>query len=55
MARTILETFGADSLVAGVYSPFRFMRIFSAAELRPGHGAPFSPAATALLDAMEKR
>lgn len=55
MARTILETFGADSLIAGVYSPFHFLRTFSAAESRRGDPAPFSPAAVALLDAMERR
>jgi hypothetical protein len=55
MARTILETFGADSLIGGVVSPFRFIRTYVAAESRRGHASPFSPQALALLDAMEKR
>jgi hypothetical protein len=55
MARTILETFGADSLIGGVTSPFRFIRTYVAAESKRGHESPFSPRALALLDAMEKR
>lgn len=55
MARTILETFGADSLIVGVYSPFRFLRVFRAAEAKRGGPPSFSPAAVALLDRMEAR
>ena len=47
MARTILETFGADSLIVGVYSPFRFIRVFRAAEAKRGGPPSFSPAAVA--------
>ena len=53
MARTVLETFGADSLIAGVYSPFRFIRLYAAAEGKRGHAPPFSPASLALLDAFD--
>ena len=55
MARTILETFGADSVIAGVYSPYRFIRTYVAAETKRGHPSPFSPASLALLDALERR
>lgn len=55
MAREILQTFGRDSLVSTVYSPFAFMRLYSAAEQKQGRAAPFSPSAVAMLDFMEKR
>lgn len=55
MARTILETFGVDSLIAGVYSPFRFIRLYAAAERKRGHAPPFSAASLALFDAFEAR
>jgi hypothetical protein len=54
MARTILETFGADSLIPGVYTPFAFLRTFAAAEKKRGNPPPFSPDTWRLLDALEK-
>jgi hypothetical protein len=55
VARTILETFGRDSLVATVASPFAFIRMFRAAQAKRGDTAAFSPAGIAALDAMERR
>ena len=55
IARTILETFGKDSLMVGVYSPFAYIRTFRSAEAKRGNPPPFSPEAIAVLDAMEKR
>jgi hypothetical protein len=55
IARTILETFGKDSLMVGVYSPFAYIRAYRAAEVRRGNPDPFSPQAIAVLDAMERR
>jgi hypothetical protein len=55
MAREVLETFGRDSLVSAAYNPFRFVRIFTAAEQKRGNPPPFSAKAVAMLDLMEKR
>jgi len=55
MARTILETFGRDSLVAGVYSPFHYIRTFIAAQKERGEPPSFTAAGIAVLDDMEKR
>lgn len=55
MAREVLDTYGADSLVAAATNPFRFIRMFTAAEQQHGHPAPFSAKAVAMLDVMEKR
>ena len=55
MARTIYETFGPDSLWAGIGSPFAFLRTVTAAERQRGNGPVFSRRAVALLDALERR
>jgi hypothetical protein len=55
VARNFLETFGRDSQVATVPSPFAFIRIFRAAPAKRGDTPAFSPAGIAALDAMERR
>jgi hypothetical protein len=55
MARTIVETFGVDSLMPGIYNFVAFARMYASAELKRGHAPPFSPKAMAMLDDMEKR
>ncbi len=55
MAREVLNTFGRDSLVEAASNPFRFVRMFVAAEQQHGNAPPFSPKAVAMLDLMEKR
>lgn len=55
MARTILETFGRDSLIATVPSAFAFIRMFRAASATRGDEPVFSAAGVAELDAMERR
>ena len=55
MARTILETFGRDSLIATIPSAFAFVRMYEAAEVKRGHASPFSPAGRAALGAIENR
>ncbi len=55
MAREIVETFGIDSLMPGVYNPFAFLRTYASAEAKHGRPPPFSPRAIAVLDAMERR
>jgi hypothetical protein len=55
MARTILETLGADSLMNGVRSPIGFVRTYAEAEIKRGNPPPFSPKALALFQAMEDR
>jgi hypothetical protein len=55
MARTIFETFGTDSLLPGLYNPFAFLRAFSAAEVKRGKPAAWSPSALEMLADMERR
>ena len=55
MMRTIVETFGVDSMFSADRNPFAFLRIYEAAEIKRGNGPTFSPATTALLDAEEKK
>lgn len=55
VAREILETFGVDSLLPGVYDPFAFWRAYGEAEVKNGRAWPFSAKSQALLDALEKR
>lgn len=55
MARTILETFGRDSLIATVPSAFVFIRMYEAAEAKRGNASPFSAEGRAALSAMENR
>ncbi len=55
MARTILETFGRDSLIATVPSAFAFIRMYEAAEAKGGNASPFSAEGHAALSAMESR
>ena len=55
MARTILETFGRDSLIATMPSAFAFIRMYEAAEAKRGNASPFSAEGRAALSAMENR
>ena len=55
MARTIVETFGVDSLFPAVHNPVAFLRTFAAAERKRGNPPPFSPAAMRTIDALERR
>lgn len=55
MARTILDTFGRDSLIAVIPSAFAFIRMYEAAESKRGNASPFSAAGRAALAAMESR
>jgi hypothetical protein len=55
MAREVLDTFGRDSLVSAASNPFRFVRMYEAAEQKHGNPPPFSSKAIAMLDLMEKR
>jgi hypothetical protein len=55
MARTILETFGRDSLIATMPSAFAFIRMYEAAETKRGNPSPFSAEGHAALSAMENR
>jgi len=55
MARTILETFGRDSLIATVPSAFVFIRMYEAAEAKRGNASPFSAGGHAALSAIENR
>ncbi|MEP6495475.1 MAG: DUF5700 domain-containing putative Zn-dependent protease [bacterium] len=54
MARTIVQTFGIDSLMPGVYSPIAFFRTFAAAEVQRGNPPPFSAKAMSELAVLEK-
>jgi hypothetical protein len=54
MAREIVETFGIDSLMPGVYNPIAFFRTYAAAEAKRGNPPPFSPKATSELGTLEK-
>jgi hypothetical protein len=55
IARTILETFGPDSIYPGTRNPAAFLRTFAAAERARGHADPFSPATWRVIDAFEAR
>jgi hypothetical protein len=55
MARTIVETFGTDSLLPGLYNPFAFLRAFSSAQVKRGKPAAWSPRAMELIADMERR
>ncbi|HVE33267.1 MAG TPA: DUF5700 domain-containing putative Zn-dependent protease [Gemmatimonadaceae bacterium] len=55
MARTILETFGRDSLIATTPSAFAFIRMYEAAEAKRGNASPFSAEGRAALGAIENR
>jgi hypothetical protein len=55
MARTIVSAFGADSLHAGVYNPFAFIRTYASAQISRGNPPPFSTKALEVLANMERR
>jgi hypothetical protein len=55
IARTIVETFGVDSLFPAVYSPAALLRTYAAAERRRGNPPPFSAAAMRTIDGVERR
>lgn len=55
MARTILDTFGTDSLMPALYNPFAFLRAFSSAQIARGKRPAFSGKALELLTDMERR
>lgn len=55
MARTILEAFGRDSLIATIPSAFAFIRMYETAETKRGNTSPFSAEGRAALSAMESR
>jgi hypothetical protein len=55
MMRTIIETFGMDSMFAADRNPFAFLRIYSAAEIKRGNGPTFSLATVSLLDSEEQK
>jgi hypothetical protein len=54
MARTIVETFGVDSLMPAVGNPFALVWTYAAAEAKRGHPPPLSPEAMTILKTMEK-
>ena len=55
MARTIVETFGTDSLLPGLYNPFAFLRTFSSAQVKRGQRPAWSPRAMEMIADMERR
>jgi hypothetical protein len=55
VARTIVETFGVDSLFPGVYDPAALLRTYAAAERTRGNPPPFSAAAMRTIDGVERR
>ena len=55
MARTILDTFGRDSLISTMPSAFVFIRMYEAAEAKRGNASPFSATGRAALSTMESR
>jgi hypothetical protein len=55
MGRTIIETFGSDSILPSVTNPFEFLRAYARAEARRGRPAPFSPASLRLIDRLERK
>ena len=55
MARTILESFGRDSLMPAVASQYALARIYAAAERARGRESPLSPRTLATLAALERK
>jgi hypothetical protein len=55
MARTVLETFGVDSVMQAVYNGYSLLRTYAAAEKKRGNPPPFSPKSLALLAELERR
>ena len=55
IARTIIETFGRDSILPGTRSPAAFLRTFAFAKKAHGERDPFSPASWRVLDSLEQR
>jgi hypothetical protein len=55
MARSIIQNFGVDSIIATVHSPFAFLRMFAAVERERGNPPPFSPAAQRVLAMLERK
>jgi hypothetical protein len=55
MARTVLQTFGTDSLLTVAYNPFTLMRLFNAAEQAKRQPPSLSPQGLAVLRDMEVR
>jgi len=53
MAREIVETFGIDSLMPGVYNPVAFLRMYAAAEVKRGNPPPFSATSLKALAVLE--
>lgn len=54
MAREIVQTFGIDSLMPGVYNPVAFMRTFASAEVKRGNPSPFSTKSLGELATLEQ-
>lgn len=54
MAREIVQTFGIDSLMPGVYNPIAFMRTYASAEAKRGNPPPFSAKSLDELATLEK-
>jgi hypothetical protein len=55
MMRTIVETFGMDSMYTADRNPIAFARIYAAAAVKRGEPTPWSSATLALFDVEEKR
>jgi len=54
MARTILNTFGRDSILASVRDPFRFIRQYAAARHARASEDPFSPSVWRVISQLEE-
>lgn len=54
IARTVYETFGIDSIYPAITNPFTLLRAYASALAKRGQPPPFSPAARAVLDSLEK-
>ncbi|MGH7656217.1 MAG: DUF5700 domain-containing putative Zn-dependent protease [Gemmatimonadaceae bacterium] len=54
MAREIVQTFGIDSLMPGVYNPVAFFRTYAAAEIKLGNPPPFSAQSMRELALLER-
>jgi len=55
MAREIVETFGVDSLMPGIYDFVAFIRAYASAEAKRGNPPPFSSKALEKLSDIERR
>jgi hypothetical protein len=55
MAREIVETFGVDSLMPGIYNFVAFLRAYASAEAKRGNPPPFSAQALEKLNDIERR